>query len=210
MAASLAGHDPVTCQCFCQLPSCLHLSLKGHSFTGQLPRKLPCAQPRGQDWSVTHSPREPWAMSGSSEHMGPPHTNWMRPATIQIQPAEVGCAGPSVEKARWPQAHIAVHKTVLADGDGRRDLQALFLAGLLSDRQAWPPWFPVINVVSDESDPPQHLLAKAHFQRKVESHSSWLRVRTAFNFSVFSHFLSAQRHRNISEPGQSWPGPSMF
>lgn len=130
---------------------------------------------------------------------------------VQIQPAEVGCAGPSVEKAQWPQARIAVHRTILADGNGcREDPQALSLAGLLSDRQVWPPWLPVINVVSDESDPPQHLLAKAHFQRKAESHSSWLRIRTAFNFSKFSCFLSAQRHRNISEPGQGWPGPSMF
>lgn len=70
----------------------------------------------------------------------------------------------------------------------QRAAGALSQAGCLTDRHSLPgflslAWFRM------RVDVPQRLLAKAHFHRKAEAHPSWLRVRTAYNWGRFRHFL---------------------
>lgn len=119
--------------------------------------------------------------------------------------------GGSLEKARWPWAQsAAVHRAILADGAGpQRSTGPLPLrlwvwgtatASLVSCRYCGFGW---------EWISPQHLLAKAHFQRKAESHSSWLKVRTACNLGKFSHFLCfVPRDLGYFWTWKGWSGPN--
>lgn len=75
---------------------------------------------------------------------------------IEIQTVEITCALQFVEVGHWQRLGDRRQTTQTSTERswqmGPQRSTGCSLSGCLSDRQARPPWFPVINVVSDESE----------------------------------------------------------